>query len=55
MADIPNEAEARATFVIPAQAGIHNLYTFGVCNTGDAYAFDSEFMDSRLRGNDGVF
>ncbi len=43
-----------ATFVIPAKAGIHNLQIFGVCGIGDAHAFDSEYMDSRLRGNDGV-
>ena len=52
---IPEEVETRATFVIPAKAGIHNLQTFGVCDTGDAHTHGSEFMDSRLRGNDGVF
>jgi hypothetical protein len=52
---IPNETETHAPFVIPAKAGIHNLQTFGVCGIGDAHAFGSEFMDSRLRGNDGVF
>ena len=38
--------------VIPAQAGIHNLQTFGICGNGDAHLLGSEFMDSRLRGND---
>ena len=51
---IPNESETRAPFVIPAQAGIHNLQTFGICGNGDARILGSEFMDSRLRGNDGV-
>jgi hypothetical protein len=51
---IPNESETRTRFVIPAKAGIHNLQTFGVCCTGDAHALDSEYMDSRLRGNEGV-
>jgi hypothetical protein len=51
---IPNETETRAHFVIPAKAGIHNLQTFGVCCIGDAHALGSEYMDSRLRGNDGV-
>ena len=57
MADTPtisNETKTCARFVIPAQAGIHNLGTFGVCGTGDAHALGSEYMDSRLRGNDGV-
>ena len=54
MADIPNEAEARAAFVIPAKAGIPNLQPFGVCDTGDAHLLGYEYMDSRLRGNDGV-
>jgi hypothetical protein len=52
---IPNEAETRARFVIPAKAGIHNLQTFGVCDIGDAHLLGSEFMDSRFRGNDEVF
>ena len=58
MADAPhisNKAETHAPFVIPAKAGIYNLQTFGVCDTGAAHLLGSEFMDSRLRGNDGVF
>ncbi len=51
---IPNKAETRSSFVITAKAGIHNIQTFGVCETGDAHAPGCGFMDSRLRGNDGV-
>ncbi len=52
---IPNETETRTRFVILAKAGIHNLQTFGVRGSGDARALGSEYMDSRLRANDGVF
>ena len=51
---IPNEAETRATFVIPAKAGIHEHLGEGVRGNGGDQSVDSVFMDSRLRGNDGV-
>ncbi len=51
---IPNEQETRARFVIPAKAGIHKLLIAGVGGNDGANSVDSVFMDSRLRGNDGV-
>jgi hypothetical protein len=51
---IPNLAETRACFVIPAKAGIHGHLVWGFCGNGSAYSVGSVFMDSRLRGNDGV-
>lgn len=43
----------RINFSRRLKAGIHNLQTFGICGNGDAHLLGSEFMDSRLRGNDG--
>jgi hypothetical protein len=51
---IPNKSETRTCFVIPAQAGIHEHRLSGVRGTCGAFSVGSMFMDSRLRGNDGV-
>jgi|LauGreDrversion4_2_1035121.scaffolds.fasta_scaffold406698_2 hypothetical protein len=45
----------QGSFVIPAQAGIHELLGWAGMDGIYQMMFDIEILDSRLRGNDGEF